>query len=228
MSNGTQRQSISMAPLETVLSRPRLDKYRMSATDTPRVVMGRYLWNLALCKALYPGLQFLEVAFRNRLHEALKTHFGAPAWFELPWLSPREAQKVADAKAELRKRQSPLEPDRIVAELSFGFWTSLLSGTYDQVIWNQRTVVRQSLPHMPNHLRTRRRISERMHQLRLLRNRVFHYEPIWHWRNLSQQYADLRQTLQWLEPELVHLLHMPHSFEEVHTQGAGAYEVDVR
>jgi hypothetical protein len=228
MSNGASRQSISMAPLEGVLSKPRLDRYRTSVNDTPRVVMGRYLWNVALCKALYPELQFLEVAFRNRLHEALKAHFHTAEWFALPWLSPREAQKVADAKTELRKRQSPFEPDRIVAELSFGFWTSLLSGIYDQVIWNQRGVVRQSLPHMPNHLRTRRRISDRMHQHRLLRNRVSHYEPIWHWSNLSQQYADLRQTLHWLEPELVHLLPMPHSFEEVHLQGPGAYEVDVR
>nr|QKW93829.1 hypothetical protein [Vitiosangium cumulatum] len=216
-----------MAPLETALSRPRLDNYRTSAADTPRIVMGRYLWNLALCKALYPGLQFLEVAFRNKLHDALKAHFGAAAWFDLPWLSSREQQKVADAKVELQKRQTPLEPDRIVAELSFGFWTSLLSGTYDQVIWNQRAVVRQSLPHMPNRLRTRRRISDRMHQIRLLRNRVFHYEPIWHWKNLAQQYAELRQTLQWFEPELLHLLHMPDSFEEVYMQGSVAYEIDV-
>ena len=217
-----------MASLESVLSRPRLDKYRTSVADTARVVMGRYIWNLALCKALYPELQFLEVAFRNRLHDALKAHFAVAAWFELPWLSYREQQKVADAKAELQKRQSPREPDRIVAELSFGFWTSLLSGTYDQVIWNQRAVVRQTFPHMPNRLRTRRRISDRMHQLRLLRNRVFHYEPIWHWRNLAQQHADLRQTLQWLEPELLHVSRMPLSFEEVFTQGPVTYEVDVR
>jgi hypothetical protein len=170
----------------------------------------------------------LEVAFRNRLHDALKTHFGMAAWFDMPWVLLRERQKVTDAKAELQKRQAPLEPDRIIADLSFGFWTSLLSSAYDQVVWNQRAVIRHALPHMPNHLRTRRRISDRMHRLRLLRNRVFHYEPIWHWRDLPQQYAELFQTLQWFEPTLAGLLRGPHSFPEVHVQGAGAYEVEVR
>jgi hypothetical protein len=228
MSLNAPQQPISIALLESVLSKPRLDRYRTSVTETPRVVIGRYIWNLALCKALYPGLQYLEVAFRNRLHDALKTHFGAAAWFDMAWVLPRERQKVTDAKAELQRRPSPVEPDRIVAELSFGFWTSLLSGPYDQILWNQRAVIRQSLPHMPNHLRTRRRISDRMHRLRLLRNRVFHYEPIWHWRDLSQQYAELRQTLQWLEPALLGLLRTPHTFEEVYAQGPGAYEVNVQ
>ncbi len=217
-----------MGLLERVLSKPRLDKYRTSPSDTPRVVMGRYLWNLALCRGLYSGLQYLEVAFRNRLHDALTAHFGVATWFDMPWVLPRELQKVTNAKAELQKRQSLLEPDRIIAELSFGFWTSLLSSAYDQIIWNQQSVIRQSLPHMPNHLRTRRRISDRMHQLRLLRNRVFHYEPIWHWRNLPQQQAELRQTLQWFEPALLGLLRGPHSFEEIYSQGARAYEVDVQ
>ncbi|MDC0711753.1 hypothetical protein POL68_25010 [Stigmatella sp. ncwal1] len=41
-----------------------------------------------------------------------------------------------------------------------------------------------------------------MHLTLLLRNRVFHYEPIWHWEDLPQQYASLRQALGWFEPEL--------------------------
>ncbi|SEU31894.1 hypothetical protein SAMN05443639_116118 [Stigmatella erecta] len=174
------------------------------------MILGRYLWNIALCQALYPALHSLEVAFRNRLHEALKLHFGVPSWFDMPWLLDREQDKVAAAKQELRKRNAPLEADRVVAELSFG------------------DVIRQTLPHMPKHLRKRTEINKRMHTLRLLRNRVFHYEPIWHWEDLPRQHADLRQALEWFEPELLKLLCVPPLFEEVHSRGPAAYELDVR
>ncbi len=226
MSNPPPKQPISMAFLERVLSKPRLDKYRTPGA-TPREVMGRYRWNVALCESLYPGLHHLEVAFRNSLHEALKEHFQVATWFDLPWLLKREQDKVTEAKRELGRRNSPLEADRIVAELSFGFWTSLVERAYDQTLWKQKEVIRRAFPSMPNRLRTRSEISQRMRTFRMLRNRVFHYEPVWHWGDLAQQYAGLRQALHWFEPQLLGLLPTAESFEEIYARGPGAYEVDV-
>lgn len=67
-----------------------------------------------------------------------------------------------------------------------------------------------------------------MHQVRKLRNRVFHHEPIWRWSNLPQRYAELEETIGWFEPELSHILPDAHTFNEVHARGSTAFEVDVR
>src|SRR5262245_9562727 len=179
MSGDPGSQSLSMALLESVLSKSRLDAYRFDAGDTPRMVLGRYRWNLALSKALYSDLHLLEVAFRNRLHDGLTFHFHVEAWWDLPWSSLREREKVAAVRRRLRIGQAPMEPDRIVAALDFGFWTSLLSACYDQIIWNQRGLLQEAFPHMPRRWQNRLLLGKRMNPLRQLRNRVFHHDPIW-------------------------------------------------
>lgn len=228
MSNSPGVQPISAVALTRVLSSPRLEAYRLSPSDTPRVLIGRYRWNVALCMSLYAPLEYLEVAFRNSLHEALTAFKRTPTWYDLSpaWLSSREQGAIAAAKTELGNHGKPLEPGRLVAELSFGFWTSLLSRSYEQVIWPP--LLKPVFPNMPRQERTRHRVADRMHQVRKLRNRVFHHEPIWRWSNLPQRYAELEETIGWFEPELSHILPDAHTFNEVHARGSTAFEVDVR
>ncbi|MFL5354673.1 hypothetical protein [Archangium sp.] len=171
---------------------------------------------------------YLEVAFRNNLHDALVAFYRAPAWYDIvpAWLLPREQDAIAAAKTELQKRPVPLEPSRLVAELSFGFWTSLLSRSYEQVIWPG--LLKPVFPHMPRRERTRQRVAERMHEVRKLRNRVFHHEPIWRLRDLPRRHAALEETLRWFEPVLSRILPDAPTFTEVHAKGPTAFEVDVQ
>ena len=228
MSNPSGVQSISAAALTRVLSPPRLDAYRLSPNDTPRILIGRYRWNVALSRSLYAPLGYLEVAFRNSLHDALAASFRLPAWYDCSpaWLLAREQEAIRIAKAELQKRNVPIEPGRLVAELSFGFWTSLLSRSYEQVIWPR--LLKPVFPYMPRRDRTRHRVADRMHQVRKLRNRVFHYEPIWHWKDLPLHHATLEETIGWFEPALSRILPDVHTFSEVHAKGSTAFELDVQ
>lgn len=230
MSTAITAQPVSTVLLASALSAPRLEAYRLHPADTARNLVGRYRWNVALCGALYPTLHYLEVIFRNRVHQALTAHCRTAAWYDVvpAWLHPREQVKLADASRELHERGVPLEPDRMVAELSFGFWTSLLSGFYAQVLWQKRTVIRSVFPFLPNRLRHRHYVNKRLSQIRHFRNRVFHQEPIWNSGNLLQRYQELRQTIDWFEPEVGHLLPTPDRFEEIHAQGPSAYELEVR
>ena len=59
---------------------------------------------------------------------------------------------------------------------------------------------------MPSKIRTRRTLSKRFNRIRLLRNRIFHYEPIWHWKDLKNQYEELLEALDWIEPKAAMLL----------------------
>jgi hypothetical protein len=90
--------------------------------------LSKHLWNTALCESLYPSFQILEVGFRNALHTEIAATTGDPQWLTNPpgFLYPDETQSISAAKDALRSRRlDPTEP-RLVAEMSFGFWTSLL------------------------------------------------------------------------------------------------------
>lgn len=55
----------------------------------------------------------------------------------LPCLHERERTQVSQAKDDLKKLNKKISAARIVAELSFGFWTSLFDIRYEhgQVLW---------------------------------------------------------------------------------------------
>ncbi len=123
----------ALVELRRVISDKRLDAYRMGPADEDVDLLARYLWNIALCEALYPALHSLEIALRNSLHAALTASFGV-TWYDDPTvlIEPRGRSEVVEAKQRLRTQGKPLEADRIVAELPFGFWTSLLNVAYAQ------------------------------------------------------------------------------------------------
>lgn len=164
-----------------------------------------YLWNIHLSESLYQSLYFLEITFRNALVGAITKAFGLAEWpLEYELLAEKEASKVINVIYELEKRKKEVTSDGIIAELTFGFWTSLLDKRYEQVLWPQ--IITETFPFMPREIRTRKTLSKRFNRIRLLRNRVFHYEPIWHWKDLKQQYGELVDALMWLEPKAAELL----------------------
>ena len=178
MASPSPVQPIFFGPIERALSKERLAGYRLAAADTPRQVVGRYLWNDALCTSVYSSLHFLEVSFRNHVHDALAGWVGLPAWYDATpsFLSQREAVVIRETKASLTHRAVPPIPGRVVAKLNFGFWTSLLSAEYEQKLWPR--LLKPVFPGMPRTARTRHVVAARMHGIRQFRNRVFHYEPI--------------------------------------------------
>ena len=122
--------------LRASISSHRLDSYRQ-AGQSDFDVIASYLWNMALCEALYPSLQALEVTLRNSIHAAAVRRYNSDFWFDLPGCNLHQSQQnnVDYAKQELQKKNKPLEAPRIVAELTFGFWTSLLNSYYEQKLW---------------------------------------------------------------------------------------------
>jgi hypothetical protein len=170
--------------------------------------LARYSWNSYLGASLYPTLLHLEVAFRNRLHDAVASRYPIGPWQDVdcwlgrvpPILAPSEFAQVQVATDRLRRTGKPITPGRVVAELTFGFWTNLLDVRYEQrqVLWPP--LLEKAFPHLPAVHRTRRVVAKRFNMLRRLRNRVFHYEPIWHWRDLSNQHEMLLEAISWLSP----------------------------
>jgi hypothetical protein len=193
-------------------------------------VITRYLWNTALCEALYPSLQALEVALRNTIFDAGSAVYpftGAsqagqvPCWLDVPGiLHADEARMVAAAKTRLQQAHKPLEPGRLVAELTFGFWTALFDVRYEntRILW-PRLFTQKIFADAPNKKKNRKALSPLFNRIRHLRNRVFHYEPVWHWRDLQDQHALTLDLIEWMSPPLRRTVAALDRFSTVYADG---------
>jgi hypothetical protein len=188
-----------------LLSPARFEACRFHGEDDA-MALRRVMWNTALCEALYPALQGIELGVRNAIHCAIADLFGGPDWILVTtgaYLRPSEQEMLQKAKDELALRRKPLTPGYMISELKFGFWTSLIDAHYDK-LWHK--IIKPVFPAMPNSIRTRQEISRRINRVRHLRNSVSHHHSIWHWRDLKNQHADIYTLLEWIEPEFARFI----------------------
>jgi hypothetical protein len=207
------------------LSAARFEAYRLRSDETDGTALARYLWNVALCEALYPSTHMLEVALRNAVHREASKRFGSPNWLDPDSaecvLLDRECEKVRAASRQLKRHQSPRTPDRLVAELSFGFWTSLLSVAYEQRLIVP--IIAEAFPELPRRIRTRNTLAGRFNYIRKLRNRVAHHEPIWNRPSLQRDHAQIVEAIGWMSPGLQRILGALDRFPKVYMDGPQRY-----
>ena len=93
-----------------------------------------------------------------------------------------------------------MSPDKIVAELTFGFWVTLLNSEYELTLWKS---LRLAFPYMPKKDRKRKNVSSPCNALRKLRNRVFHHESIcWDLDYILDIHSRLVQVLGWMNQDM--------------------------
>lgn len=211
------------AQLEASLSSPRLSGYHHAhVLELPIDVLARYLWNIALCEALYPSLNCVEIGIRNSLNEAIAKKYQDAFWFDSQRaiLHPRQANAVAEAEATLGPTLAS-NAGRIVAELSFGFWTAFFLPYYDRIFWPH--LLRPVAPFLPKHARTRKALWQRFDRIRWLRNRVFHHEPIWRDANLRTHHAEIIEAIGWFSPALREVTILTDRLPQVLHEGPNPY-----
>ena len=118
--------------LEVALASERLDAFRRDGAE-PLLVLSRYLWNMAVCESLYSPLQMAEIALRNRIHAVFADRFASEDWYTtsgllLPW----QEEQADKAIAALEAKGMPTTPDKVVAELHFGFWTGFFNRAHER------------------------------------------------------------------------------------------------
>jgi hypothetical protein len=197
------------------LPRVRLEAYRQAgASDLGMAV--NYLWNIELSEALYPCLQSFEVALRNSIHASLSDHFQSEFWFDQGILLEWQEKTLHQAREQLTTYHKPHEAGRIVAELPFGFWSSMFNSPYEPIWYTDGARSLSAVfPHLPRTLRKRKLISRRVERIRRLRNRVFHYEPIWNKPDLEERHGQIDEALAWISPEMRDVMALSDRFERV-------------
>lgn len=207
--------------LSKAISEERLIPYKLSAEENSILPLARYLWNTALGESLYPGLQTLEITLRNSLHQAVAADRGTENWFEKV-LDTQDIPALEEIKNRINNQGIPLTAGQIVANSDFGFWIRLINSRYENILWP--ALLRDVFPSMPNSIRTRRTGSKRLNRIRAVRNRVFHYEPIWNRTNLGQMHDEILETIGWINPQALEASRLFDRFTEVHESGPNRFE----
>lgn len=208
------------------LSPSRLDSYGQDHAEEV-VILARYLLNSALSEALYPLLQSLEICLRNEIDRVISDKHGAD-WITAPadFLNWREQRQIARAKLNLKKNKLPLSRDNLIAEMNFGFWTTLLDVRYERSLW--QSLLGKSFLQMPKSERTRKKLSSHFNQIRKLRNRIFHHGRIVHWKNLPQQHVDIIEAIGWMSPELREMAEALDTFKVTYDAGLNPWIEKIR
>jgi hypothetical protein len=169
---------------------PRLAPYVRAARGEGVDPESLYVWNLQISAAFYAPLHCLEINLRNGLNERLRVRYSRSDWWLVAPLDKHDAFKVEKVQADLRRKRVPQPTaDDIVAELSFGFWVSLLSRRYDRHFWVP--ALHRAFPHYEG---TRESLRDSLQTMLLLRNRIMHHEPIHH-RHLAADHAKIYTLL---------------------------------
>ena len=184
-----------------------------------------YLDNLRLAQAIHPIMGILEVALRNAINEQLTMHFNDPDWIihqkrgfmadrRLRRYDPKQKRAVQNtylrdlvvqAEQGIRRIQQPVTAGKIIAELTFGFWTSLFDKVEYRVLQGQPILIFTQLPPKTG----RRTIVTALYEIRALRNRMNHNEPLcfngsqYDCGSTHRVYRRMNDILTWLDQDLM-------------------------
>ena len=194
--------------LEAALSRERLAKYRAWARGDEDRALALYALNVAASEAFYTSLHVLEITLRNAVHDKLTIAYGQH-WFSHPdVITDRyQRQKVLDAAAKIG---AEVPDGKVVAELTFGFWTALF-GRANAPLWGEqlRSMFSRGVP-----LR-RKQIARRLNDIRNLRNRIAHHEPVIQF-DLQRIHSETRELIGWMSLDALDWCDARCRFRKVH------------
>ncbi len=199
--------------LEEALSLERFGRYLAWAGGDRARALDLYALNTGLSEALYTPLQMLEVALRNRIHAVLSASL-QPRWFEARGFLavPHQSEQVVEALADLARERKEPAAGRVVAALTFSFWTTMLGSPYEN-LW-QTDLHRIGRRDDGKGLR-RKDLSGPLTPIRLLRNRIAHHEPILAW-DLPKHHDAMLRITNWLSPAAAVWCRTLDRFEQVH------------
>jgi hypothetical protein len=169
--------------LESLFSEARFTPYRRN-NESFENTFQRYQWNIRLGEAMLPSLHYLEVCLRNRVDLLIRQHFGQNWLLEPPvdlGLSEVDKRKLTDTVQRFQREQHnrTILQDDMVSRMNFGFWYAFFHRRYDPILWQRRHAIISVFPNLSREQRTRKFIEPLLRNIKELRNRIAHHEPVW-------------------------------------------------
>ncbi|MEX0328080.1 MAG: Abi family protein [Ruegeria sp.] len=183
--------------MKSSLSAARFSKYLHLANGNETHALHLYQWNSLLSQAFYLNVQCWEVCLRNKLNAFLCWKYNK-SW---PYDEQRAVRQLKSGektrlfetrrRQEQERKQTKVPTDVIVADLSAGFWVSMLATSYE-IPFGWRNNLKRVFPN--DTALDRRAAWEICSEIRDLRNRIAHHEPI-HQLPLETRYRDLQRIV---------------------------------
>lgn len=213
----------SVKAFSKTLSSARFGRYLGSAKNIDVVAINIYLSNAKLSRSLYIGIQIWEVALRNRINEFLSWKYNNNWPFDetraLRSMVSNDKRRVKEAldRQNQKRGAGKVTTNHITADLSAGFWVSMLTKSYD-VPFSWRYNLARVFP--SDSSLERGEAALLCEGLLDLRNRIAHHEPIYH-LPLEQRRADLGRLIAAMCPSHYAYLESACSFQaewKAHTE----------
>jgi len=206
---------MEFSKLEYYLSQSRLQRFLNATGNSKSKAQKLYRVNLRVSQAFYPVLNLFEIFLRNTVNYHISSHFTNPNWITTektgfmndPSLAgTKYFLKMSVQKAEntIRRKGAAVSSGKVIAEQSFGFWTSLFDTHHYRLIAGSPI---HAFPNKPAQV-NRRIINQKLNRIREFRNRIYHNEPIC-FNALNIDFAaaqninvELCEMLTWIDADL--------------------------
>lgn len=137
-----------------------------------------YKQNIKDSEEYYILLSIFEISLRNSIDNYFRKKISSD-WLNSQILHPDTKQRIIESRNKISQRKEKISHDKIIAELPFGFWTSLFRKSYSNLF--RIKDIKNIFPNIPKKsekLITRYILDKELNKIRKFRNRVFHYEKI--------------------------------------------------
>lgn len=207
---------------------PRFSRFLNATSNDKSRARRLYNANLRLGQAFYPLLNLFEISFRNTINSQLSNYFTDGDWIinqKTGFMSDSSLRRgkfylrnqVNNAEQKIIGNGQIVTAGKIIAEQSFGFWTSFFSPAHYGLIGGDVIHCFRFKPTVAN----RSTISVKLNDIRGFRNRIYHNEPICldgtgvSFTKVRTIKQDLMDLANWIDPDLMDYLSCYDSIESV-------------
>ncbi len=169
--------------------------------DSNEILIEKYIYNLKVSEAFYPALSLLEVTLRNKICYAIEALI-CKDWLinelnQQNLLLDKEYKKLVETADKIEKDGKKVTNDRLISELTFGFWIHLCTKSYKPKFWDKKGFIELVFPNyiVSTNLRNISLIQKDLRDVLKLRNRISHQEIIINGNRTPEESYKLIQTL---------------------------------
>ena len=187
----------------TWISEERLYPFLRAVEGDEAAAIALYDWHAELLAASFGVMHHFEVLVRNAIDRQRgdgqpQTQLKDTWLLDFQILQPGAIKQVIIAVERL-ERGKAITRGRVVAGLSFGFWSGLFGGRYEE-LW------RQSLRHAFPRAMQRKDVSKRLDDLRRFRNRLARHDNILDQR-VDERLQQMIEVAYFVDPAAARWLH---------------------
>lgn len=180
--------------IDNFISQKRIGSYRN---------IDEYVENLTFSKSSYIPLSVLEIALRNAINNFFSVVVGIDWYEDATFLTKDSIKKVEEAKNILISRRENVSKNKVIAELSFGFWVNLFKKPYDKKLRiKELKKIFPNLPKPEQKFINRETIYRELNHIRNFRNRIFHYEKVINKDSYNSIHDEVYEILSYFDDEL--------------------------